>query len=305
MVVVFNCRFNNRLEYLVGKNNGILCLQPLVPYDELACEFLNSLSTLLLAHDTARFYPDIISLAYWCRKANIAKLKKEFQERHIRLGLGMVFHITPSNVPIIFAFSYAFSLLAGNANILRVPTKDFPQTRIICDVINQLVADEKYKKIADMTLFVRYAQDDEITGYFSSKCNVRIIWGGNQTINNIRKFTIPERSIEIAFADRYSFCVINGNSILQSDSETLNKLAISFYNDTYLMDQNACSSPHLVIWVGQGDDLKKAKKRFWDNVYQAAVSKYELHPVNSIDKYTQICKNAIDLSNIIDRIYRM
>lgn len=289
---------DNKVQYLVGKCDGMICVRPLVLYDELACEFLNSLSVALMSDEVAKLYPDVISFAYWCRKANIAKLKQEFAEKHIRLGLGMVFHITPSNVPINFAFSYAFSLLAGNANIVRVPTKDFPQTRVVCEVINRLFANAKYKKIADMTVFVKYQQNDEITGAFSANCNARIIWGGDQAINNIRKLSIPERSIEIAFADRYSFCVIDGNSILQADNAGMDRLASSFYNDTYLMDQNACSSPHLIVWLGQDDVLMKAKQRFWDNVYEVTASKYELQPVNAVDKYMLLCENAIELNNI-------
>jgi hypothetical protein len=289
---------DHKVQYLVGKSDGMVDVRPLVPYDELACEFLNSLSGSLLTDAEAKLYPDVIAFSYWCRKANIAKLKQEFAEKHIRLGLGMVFHIAPSNVPINFAFSYAFALLAGNANIVRVPTKDFPQTNIVCRAINQVLAKDKYKKIADMTAFVKYQQNDEITGAFSAKCNARIIWGGDQAINNIRKLTIPERSIEVAFADRYSFCVIDGNSILQADSARMGRLASSFYNDTFLMDQNACNSPHLIVWLGSGDLFTKAKQRFWDSVYEVTASKYELQPVNAVDKYMFLCENAIELKNI-------
>jgi len=289
---------DKRIAYLVGKSDRAISVQPLVPYDELVCKFLNDLSSALLSDKSAKLYPDVISFAYWCRKANIARLKREFVETHARLGLGMVFHIAPSNVPINFVFSYVFSLLAGNANVVRVPTRDFPQTGIVCRAINQLLANEKYKNIADMTVFVRYQQDDGITGAFSGKCNARIIWGGDQAINNIRNLPIPERSIEIAFADRYSLCVIDADSVLRADNATISGLAGSFYNDTYLMDQNACSSPHLVVWLGKGAVVRKAKEKFWDSVYEVVAAKYELQPVNAMDKYVLLCKNAIELNTI-------
>lgn len=269
-----------------------------MPYDELVCEFLNTLSSSILSDTTAKSYPDVISFAFWCRKANITKLKREFQEENARLGLGLVFHIAPSNVPINFAFSYVFSLLAGNANIVRVPTKYFFQTQIVCDTINRLFDKEKYKTIADMTAFVQYQQNDDITNDFSEKCNARIIWGGDQAINNIRKMSIPERSREITFADRYSLCIIDGNSVLQANETELNRLANSFYNDTYLMDQNACSSPHLIVWIGKDDVLTKAKEIFWNSVYKVTVSKYEFLPVSAVDKYMFLCENAIEFNNI-------
>lgn len=283
-----------KVTYLAGNGDAELRVRPLVPYDELACEFLGALSSALLADRTAKLYPDVISFAYWCRKANLARLKREFAETRARLGLGTVFHIAPSNVPINFAFSYAFSLLAGNANIVRVPSKDFPQTGIVCGAVNRLFGDKKYKDIAGMTAFVKYQQDDAVTGAFSGKCNARIIWGGDQAINNIRKLPIPERSVEIAFADRYSFCAIGAEGVLRADGAALSKLAGAFYNDTYLMDQNACSSPHLVVWLGKGPAVKEAKEKFWNSVHAVAAARYDLLPVNAVDKYTLLCENAIE-----------
>ena len=147
-----------------------------------------------------------------------------------------------------------------------------------------------------MTAFVKYEQNDEITGIFSANCNARIIWGGDVAIRNIRKLPIPERGVEIAFSDRYSFCVIDAPSVIKLDEAQLKRLAESFYNDTYLMDQNACSSPHLIVW--QGKEKEVAKERFWTAVYIAVAEKYQLAVVNAVDKYTLLCHNAIELNNI-------
>src|SRR3989338_8568319 len=76
-----------------------------------------------------------------------------------------------------------------------------------------------------MTVFIKYQQDDGITGAFSGKCDARIIWGGDQAISNIRKLPIPERSREIAFADRYSLCVIDAGGVLLADKAALSRLA--------------------------------------------------------------------------------
>lgn len=287
------------IQYLVGGSDGFKDVRPFAPFDELICDFLSILSSALLADRSARIYPDVISFAYWCRKASIAKLKKDFNETRVRLGLGLVFHIAPSNVPINFAFSYAFSLLAGNANIVRVPSKDFPQTQVVCRAIKKIFRDKKYEEISRGTVFVKYEQNDTITRTFSEKCHARIIWGGDEAIQHIRKLPTPERCVEIAFADRYSFCVIDGRSVLHACDKTIKELAGSFYNDTYLMDQNACSSPHLVVWLGDVDVVSKAKEKFWNNVYEVAVAKYELQPVNAVDKYMLLCENSIDLDGIV------
>jgi hypothetical protein len=280
--------------YLAG--DRIEATRPFEPFDKLICEFLYDLSTDLRSCDESSAYPDVMAFTFWCRKANIARLKRDFKNGETRLGLGVVFHITPSNVPVNFAFSFVFGLLSGNANIVRVPSKPFPQIDIICATIDRLFAADKYKEIKTMTAFVRYEQNDEITSMYSANCNARIIWGGDEAIRNIRKSAVPERCVDVAFSDRYSLCVIEAPSVIKLDEAELIRLSERFYNDTYLMDQNACSSPHLIVWQGSEKDV--AKERFWTAVYNTVVEKYQLAAVCAVDKYTMLCQNAIDLNNI-------
>jgi hypothetical protein len=285
---------NNNIEYLVGEEN--IQITPLAPYNQLGLDFLNELSASLRKHSQIKEYPDVMAFAFWCRQANLNKLKDEFKENKIRLGIGYVFHIAPSNVPVNFAFSFIFGLLSGNANIVRVPSKNFPQIYIICSTIQKLLYNKKYSIIKSMTAFVKYERDDDITAMYSKNCNARIIWGGDSTIWNIRKLPVPTRCIDISFADRYSFAMIDSDTIINMSKFDLDRLVEGFYNDTYLMDQNACSSPHLVIWVGENKD--KAKEIFWKSLYEKAKQEYELSAVGAVDKYTLLCENSIELNNI-------
>lgn len=291
---------NPKLRVLVGRLESLERVRGLAPYDDRVLEFVATLSQGLMADAEAKEYGDIVAFAFWCRKANLAKLKREFDEPRVRLGVGTVFHITPSNVPVNFAFSYVFALLAGNASLVRVPTKDFAQVRIITRVLNALLAEQCFALIADMTVMVRYEQDDLLTSLFSGQCNARLIWGGDQAIANIRKFRIPERAIEVVFADRFSFCVINASALLAIDTAALSRLAGGFYNDTFLMDQNACSSPHLVVWLGAGRTVAEAKARFWGALQAITTDKYELQAVNAVDKYVLLCRNAAALEGMLN-----
>lgn len=280
----------SEVAYLVGRAE--IAVLPFEPYAALCCEFLNDLSLVLRNDKAASTYPDVMTFAFWCRKANIDKLKKNFADGKDRLGLGLVLHITPANVPINFAFSFAYGLISGNANIVRVPSKAFLQTEIISGAISQLLANSKYHKIKAMTALVRYEQNNEITAFFSALCNARIIWGGDETIKNIRCLCIPERAIELTFADRYSLCVIGADALLRLSDSELKRLAENFYNDNYFMGQNACSSAHLIVWCGREREV--AQKRFWAAVTNIVAEKYELTAIQVIDKYTALCHDAID-----------
>ncbi len=147
-----------------------------------------------------------------------------------------------------------------------------------------------------MISIVRYQNNANYTNKISSVCDARLIWGGDNSISNIRKFSLKQRAIDLAFADRYSFCVINATDLLKLNNYNIKILAQKFYNDTYLVDQNACSSPHLIIWMG--NKIEKAKQKFWKLLEQIVSEKYLLTETAAIDKYTQFCADILRLKNI-------
>ena len=121
-------------EYLVGDKKS-LGVKSTIPYENNICNFLGDLSDELNRIKVIKKYPDIKTLAFWCRKKNILNLKKQFLTSETRLGLGLIFHITPSNIPTNFAYSLIFGLITGNSNIVKVPSKKFDQVQIICSSI--------------------------------------------------------------------------------------------------------------------------------------------------------------------------
>lgn len=80
-------------------------------FDDAVCSYLNTLSGFILKDSTIRNYPDIITFGFFCRKANIEKIKKNYSQ-NFRIGRGLSFHIAPSNVPINFAYSMVIGLLS-------------------------------------------------------------------------------------------------------------------------------------------------------------------------------------------------
>tara|TARA_B100001123_G_C15304962_1_gene1022340 strand:- start:992 stop:2188 length:1197 start_codon:yes stop_codon:yes gene_type:complete len=286
---------NNNLEYLVGSSSNKISEISLTPYEKGICNFLGDFSKELNKDKNTNKFPDVKALAFWCRKQKILDYKKNFSTEKIRLGLGLIFHITPSNIPTNFAYSLIFGLITGNSNIVKVPSKNFEQVNIICKAINKLLK-TKFKKLSKMITIVRYNSNENFTKEVSSKCNARIIWGGDKTIKDIRKYPLNVRSFDITFADRYSFCVINSNELVKLKKSELKRLSERFYNDTYQVDQNACSSPHLILW--EGNKIKSAKKIFWKSVKETVSLKYELSESVSMEKYTQLCKEILNNNNI-------
>lgn len=253
-----------------------------IPFDDSIVDFLNDVSRKLMRSQAAKKYSDVVTFAFWIRKSSVMKLKERFEikDGSIHLGKGIVFHIAPSNVPVNFAYSMVAGLLTGNANVVRVPSKEFPQVAIIADAINSVL--EQYEAIRPYIHLVRYGRNKDINDLFSSIADVRVVWGGDQTIAELRKSPMQPRSGEITFADRYSLAVIDSDSYLGiKDKE---RVADDFYNDTFFSDQNACTSPRVVIWTG--NSIEEAKKVFWETEHRLAEKKYTFQSIQSVNKLT-------------------
>lgn len=275
------------LQYVIGdaeRLSAMASLRPLRPFDEAVLSFFSDLSAMLR---TDRTYPDIATFGFWCRKAALIQEKEKYDDLAERFGKGTVLHSTPSNVPVNFAFSFAAGLLAGNANIVRLPAKDFPQVTVICDAIRTLLA-AQHSALAPYVCFVKFPPDKEITDMLSARCAVRVIWGGDATVAEIRRSPLPPRAGEITFADRHSAAVIDADAYLCAENKDL--IVQNFYNDTYYTDQNACTSPRFVFW--QGAHTAEAKADFWERVHRTVREKYTLRPVQAVGKLQALCKAA-------------
>lgn len=271
---------------------------PALPiFSDQVIAFLSDLSKEVIKQ--GRAYSDVVTFGYWCRSASIKKLASRYKDDPIRLGKGFAFHIAPSNVPVNFAFSLVTGLLAGNSNIVKVPSKDFPQVEIISQAIDSVL--ENHPTMRQYIQLIRYDRTSEATRILSALCDARIIWGGDSTVLDVRTNPIPPRTTEIAFADRNSFAIIDAHSYLEIENKV--SFAQNFYNDTYFSDQNACTAPRLIAWIGPESTCKKAQQLFWSSLKEI-VDEYELAPVHAVGKlaalYQCAAHRTAKLSNTIN-----
>ena len=280
----------DKISYLVGDKNlvtNLSCVAPKMPFSKDILDFLNDLSKKLMKSCETKAFPDVLTLGFWLRKSSLLSLRKRFMsnDSNNHIGRGVAFHIAPSNVPVNYAYSLFTGLLCGNANVVRVPSKDFAQVEIInkaiCDVL------EEHSDMKPYIVLLRYERDQEINDALSALCDVRVIWGGDVTIAELRRSPLPPRATEITFADRYSLAVIDSDEYMRLlrddvDNKAAARIASDFYNDTYLSDQNACTSPRVVVWTGSAK--KEAKEIFWKNLSTLVKEKYYFQPIQCVDK---------------------
>jgi hypothetical protein len=263
--------FMNKIKLVIGKltfSNKIYKI-----FDINTINFLDKVSEEIFKNKEYSKYADIIAFAFFIRKKNLIKISKEYQNKDRMIGRGTAYHICPSNMPINFAYSLVFGLLSGNNNIVRLPSKNFIQIKILCKIFYKFLKNDKFLEFNKRICLIRYDKSDEISSELSKKADLRLIWGGDHTINKFKKYPTSPRCIDLNFADRYSISIIDINKLSKLSNNNLKNIVNRFYNDSYTMDQKGCSSPQALVWVGE--DKRKIKDKFFYILSKIAEKKYD------------------------------
>ena len=265
---------------LRGENEAVTLLAgemeitsvPEIPFEETTMEFLSALSERIRELPRMLSGEEMRSLGFWLRRSNLESYKKRYENSGFRLGLGQTFHIAPSNVPLLFVYTMAIGLLAGNSCRVRVSARRNTESEKVCELIDELLGLPEFQVLKRRISIVTYGRENrETTEKFSRECDGRVIWGGDMTVEEIRKIPIGPSASEVVFPDRASIAVFDADAVLALSEEGLAETAMHFYNDTFSMDQNACACPRAVFWRESCPKTGEAAAgRFWQALAQTA-----------------------------------
>jgi hypothetical protein len=73
------------------------------------------------------------------------------------------------------------------------------------------------------------------------------------------------------------------------------RLAGEFFNDLFWFDQMACSSPRLLIWLGEPDETSAASSEFLHLLQTYAEQRgYRVQPQTRLNRFAFACRAALD-----------
>lgn len=256
-------------------------------------EMLHALSRAILKAPRARDYPDLMTFGYFCRKANVERALAAHGDLGQRQGWGTVVHIAPSNIPMNFAFSWAMGLLSGNSNIVRLPSRSAPQIDLFVSLLEQVMeADAPW--LAREVALVQSSRMSVMLDTLIAQAQGLVVWGADATVARFRALPKQPRAAEVYFPNRLSSVVIAADAVLAADEPGLDALALGFFNDTYLVDQNACSSPSVVFWQGAAAEISAAQARLWPALSKLLDARYALPPVARMDRMLDVMRLVQD-----------
>jgi len=230
-----------------------------VPFEtvqsETAHSALNSISQRLMNSDLRHQAPQITALGFWLRPAAISQMTKvsiKDSQTLRTIPRGLAFHLPPSNVDTLFVYSWAISLLMGNSNIVRLPSKLSDVAEYLISTITFVL---KEHGIESTQIFCSYPKNNTVVADICAKCDLRIIWGGDEKVQSLSSIPIKPDGISIGFSDRTAMSVISTNGYNQLDHRSRDDLARKFFNDIYWFDQMGCGSPRALIWLGKDEAI--------------------------------------------------
>lgn len=245
---------------------GLVRSGTLPPFDPVVVDFVDAVSKAVLLDPVMRRMPEMAAVAHWMRKAHVLELRRSFEAQRgerIWLPKGVALHFAPSNVDSIFVYSWFISLLIGNGNIVRLSQRRGEQVELLLATIDRVCAQDRFKPIRDRSLLLSYDHDDAVTQRLSETCQIRVLWGGDESVRRLRAIPLNPLAAEIAFANRFSLAVFNSVPVASASEKDLASLAGRFFNDSFWFDQMACSSPRLVVWIGEAEHCAQAQDLFW------------------------------------------
>jgi hypothetical protein len=259
----------------------------LVVGDKRIVDWLIQLSRSLLARDLARRYPELGSLGFFLRRAELRSAVASLEDgtpgvRHAPRGLAV--HFPPANVDTIFMYSWAVSALAGNANVVRLSSRASAASAAILQVLRASLADAD-PAVGRTQRVIAYERNDETTSALMAGCAVRVLWGGDVGVRSLRAFPIAPLARELAFPDRSSIAAISVAGWEAATAAQRGAAVDGFANDVYWFDQAACSSPRDLVWIGDAARAAVARREFESLLVEVVAKRgWVLDPAMAIQK---------------------
>jgi Acyl-CoA reductase (LuxC) len=246
---------------------ALLAAPPSTPFAEDALAFVDAFSRRLLADPISRAHPELMALGFFMRKAEITRAQADraaaARPELVEVPVGLVFHIPPANVDTIFMYSWLQALLAGNCNLVRLSARSSPVVDHLCQLLCELLAAPAFAAVRGRVAMIQYRHDVAITSEISAHAGLRVIWGGDATIDAIRHAPLPPHGRDLTFADRFSLMALGSTAVAAASAAALATLVEQLFNDLYWFDQAGCSSPRLCLWIGSDDQAAAARSRLW------------------------------------------
>jgi hypothetical protein len=222
---------------------------------------LDDFAARVLDDEAARRIEGIAYLSSWLKARNLETLLERNVGQRIDIldgfvpadrgfiaakPRGIVAMWMAGNVPTLPFFSLAPALLAKCACVVKLPGSDFDSARALVKVLAASSSPHlSGRDLLDHVAFVWFdRREHAIAAELSRRADARVVWGGRDAVEAVRKLPQPEHGVELVFGPRYSIAVIDRARL---EGDHVDGLFAAITRDIAAFDQRACSSPQMIF----------------------------------------------------------
>ncbi len=269
---------------------------PWPPFEPRVMHFLEDLSLELQQVPAEQRRESAAAFGFWCRRSRLEMLETRHASPVSRLGRGTVFHLAPSNVPALFAYTLAIGLLAGNSNIVRLSSRRAEEEENLLGVLSRVMSRPEHEEVKRRISLISYDRNRAITAEYCAGCDALVVWGGDATVAAMREMPLAPHARMISFPDRWSLAVISQAAFTEMRDEERERMAHLAFNDIFQMDQNACSSPQMTLWLEDGGD-PECHSIWWEALAGEAAEQYPIGAYQAARKLEKVCRYAMTMTD--------
>lgn len=175
--------------------------------------------------------------------------------------LGVMFHVTSGNSPIVAPTAMADGLITGNINIMKAASGI---GEFACEVFSDL---GEHPGLSDFIYLLRFSSSDKETmSFLLDRADCISVWGGEEAVASIREMA-PRGIPFVVWGHRISFAYIEPDCITES---TMDDVAKSVCRN----EQQSCSSPQCVLIDTEDRDVIDRAARMLGEALDRAKSRY-------------------------------
>lgn len=259
-------------------------------------------------------------LVKWCSEKNLLKLLNEsllgdytyldgFQKSSINeytqircTPKGLVSHWVAGNVPLLSMLILVQSIITKNKNIVKLSAQTENTLIHLLEPLNKIKI--KYlgktysgKRILQSLVICSFSRNDiNENKLISQLADVKISWGGGNSMEAIKKLPSKTNCHNILFGPKTSFSIVSQDYL--EFNNNYKRYFLKMARDISSFEQKACSSPHTIFYKGtQIDD-------FCSKLSEALDITLEMIPkVNMENEHSHIL-DAIEMGEFTGKIWK-
>lgn len=210
--------------------------------------------------------PTLKALGFWLRPANLQAMAHTLPPHGHWRPRGQVLQIAPANVDLLFIYVALLALWMGNHCWVRLASQQGEDEAVLITLLEQLSQQPEHQSCLTRLHLFRSEHNEPALQALAAAVDMRVLWGSDASLARLSQWPKSAHCQELLMGHKHSLALLKAEAILQQPAE---HWVAAFIRDAFSLQQQACSSPRTLVWVGTKEQVSEAQQHFWQAISPA------------------------------------